>query len=177
MLRLSFQSVSDLITNSSSEVFRLKSDLEFEFVKEIIEEEGKKNVMSRPDKYWELPYEERQAFDCCSGMGELLKVLNWKDVFEQYKEWDCVASKYDQYTPEVWALNFDESLEELQSMVWVDIDHSRYATIRYILENFWVNYVDTYAYWEKDPETDKLIRVITKEMYNALPENRKHNDH
>lgn len=171
MLRLKFQSASDIITNSSSEIFQLKSDLTFETVKEMIEAEGRKNKAACPDKYWELPSEEQKKFDGWSGEGGRLEILNWKDVFKQDAEWRCAASKIDQFTPEMWALEYEESLDELKSMVWVEIDWHRYATIRFILENFWVTYADGSYYWQKDPETDKPIRVITEEMYNALPQN------
>lgn len=174
ILALKFQSVSDIITNSSSEIFQLKSDLTFDVVKGMIEEEKEKNGRATPNNVYDLPYEEKMKYDCSSGMGGWFQILNWEDVYKQAKEncWHCVSSKRDMYTPEIWALQYDESLEELKSMVWVDIDHSFHATIRYILENFWVTGVDSYGnYWQKDPETDRLIRVITKEMYDALPEN------
>ena len=171
MLVLKFQSVSDVITNSSSELFQLKSDLTFETVKEMIEAEGRKNHAACPDKYWELPWEERIKFDGCSGCGGELSVLSWEDMFKRHAEWWCVASKRDQYTPEVWALGYEESLDELKSMVWIDIDEHRWATIKFILENFWVISATGQRYWQKNPETDELIRVVTEEMYNALPEN------
>lgn len=171
MLRLKFQSVSDIITNSSSELFQLKSDLTFETVKEMIEAEGRKNRAACPDKYWELPWKEQKKFDGCSGCGGKLEVLSWEDVFKRHAEWSCVPSKIDQFTPEMWALEYEESLDELKSMVWIDIDWKRYATMKFILENFWVTYADGNHYWQKDPETDKLVRVVTEEMYNALPEN------
>lgn len=172
MLRLKIQSTSDVITNSSSEIFQLKSDLSLETVKEMIEAEGKKNYEACPENYYNLSWEEKIKYDGCSGVGGELSIYSWEDIFKRDAEWDCVKSKRDQYTPEVWALRYEESLDELKAMVWVDIDHSRYATMRYILENFWVISSDCYGhYYQKDPETDRIIRVITEEMYNALPEN------
>ncbi len=172
MIRLKFQSTSDIITNSSSEVFQLKSDLTLETIREMIKAEGRKNREACPDEWWELPFEEQKKFDGCSGEGGELSFYNWEDIYKRDAEWNVVASKREQYTPEIWALQYEENLDELKSMIWVNIDWNRYATIRFILENFWVVGCDTYDhYWQKDPETGKRIRVITKEMYDALPEN------
>ncbi len=172
MLRLKFQSTSDVITNSSSEIFQLKSNLSLETVREMIETEGRKNREARPDGWWELPFEEQNKFDCCSGVGGELSIYGWEDIYKRDAEWRVVDSKRDQYTPEIWALGYEESLDELKSMIWVDIDWSRYATIKFVLENFWVVGSDSCNnYWQKDPETNKCIRIITKEIYDTLPEN------
>lgn len=172
-MKLSIQSVSDLITNSSSEIFQFKTDLDFETVKSMIEEQGRKNYKNDDSRDWyDIPEEERKTMDSCSGMGGELEVQNWEDRYKEWLEWYIPKGKRDKVTPEIWALHYNDSLEDLKSSVWVDLDWHRCATIHFILTNFWVSYADgAYFYTQIDPETKKIVRYVTKEMYYALPEN------
>lgn len=163
ILRISVQSISDLITNSSSEIFQFKTDLDAKAVEELI-----RNGVSKNYKY---------AEDSYSGMGGHLTVEGWEDVYKEWLEYEVPENKRDQATPEVWAILQPESLEDLKSSIWVDVDWSRYATIHFILSNFWVTGTSGYGFYTQiDPETKKIVRYVTKEMYNELPENCKGDD-
>lgn len=172
MLVIKIQSASDIITNSSSEIFQLKSDLSLDVVRQMIMDEGEKNLKSRPEKWYTEDYYETIEFDGGSGMGDLLEIRGWEEIYEQDREWDCAANKKDLYTPEVWALKYVESLEELKQQIWVNIDWSRKATIDFIIRNFWVVATDALGYYAQiDPKTQRVVRVITEDMYEKLPEN------
>lgn len=154
---LKIQSVSDIITNSSSEVFQFQTNLDFEVVKEIIEAEGAKNA-GISDDY--------------SGDGGTLDVRNWEDAYKLWMEWEIPEDKRKDCTPEIWALHYPESLEELKSTIWISIDWARKGTIDFILDTFWVTCSDTgWQYEQIDPETDEVVRLVSKATYDKLPEN------
>ena len=62
-------------------------------------------------------------------MGRELEVRTWKEVYERIKEW------FGNYTLEDFLKEEGLKEEELDQYVWIDIDHSRRGTIKYILEN------------------------------------------
>ncbi len=180
---LKFQSASDIITNSSSETFTLKSNIAYDTVKSMILTEHDKNAIDYD--HWD---DNTGKYDKPSGDGGTLEIKSWYDIYLDYRKFKCHKSKYDLYTPEIWALSFEESLDELKSMVWVYIDEGFKPTINYILNTFWVvkssaweyydivdketNKVKTVPaiFWQLDENTKKPIRVISREMYESLPE-------
>lgn len=156
MIKIKVQSISDLITNSSSEVFKVKSDLDIDTIKGIIET-GEKNY---------------GALDHCSGMGGDISIENWEYMYQEWLKWEVPENKRQYYTPEIWSLHYNESLDDLKSSVWIDIDWDREGTIKFILDTFWVTDCDhDWEYMQIDPETKKVIRLVSKEMYDKLPEN------
>lgn len=169
LIRVLIQSLSDVITNSSSEIFVVKQVENVPELKKIVEEVGENNRFKGSWEDWDkLSPEEQKKYDEGSGMGGELTVKSWKEVYEAYK--DCVPeSKQSQYTPEIWSLNFEESLEELKHQVWIDIDHSRNATINWILENLLVHSAD--GYFRIDPNTGRYLEKVSWEEWLKLPEN------
>lgn len=183
MIVLKFQSVSDIITNSSSETFTLKSNIAYDTVRSMILAEHDKNAVD-----WDHYNDDTGKYDKPSGDGGRLKIKDWYDIYVEYRAYNCDKSKYDLYTPEVWALSFKESLDEIKSMIWIDIDQGFKPTINYILDNFWVvnssmweyydiidkktNKVKTIParFWQLDENTKEPIRVISRKMYESLPE-------
>lgn len=159
MIRIVVQSISDLITNSSSEIFALKADSSFKNVKSIIKEVAKKNEDSGEDQ--------------CSGEGGLLEFYTWEYMFQQWKECYIASNKQDLATPEMWSLTYNESLDTLKKTVWVDIDHSFKGTIDFILENFYVYYADG-GLFERDPKTGRILRSVNCDEYRELPEERQY---
>lgn len=175
MLVIKIQSASDIITNSSSEIFQLKSDLSLDVVRQMIMDEGQKNIEARPERWYDDSKYGNTEYDGSSGMGCHLEIYGWEEVYENAKEWDCAASKKDLYTPEVWALKYDAPLEELKQQIWVDIDWARKATIDFILRTFWVVNVDSWRYYAQiNPDTKEIIRIVTEDMYEQLPENERY---
>lgn len=151
------QTVSDIITNSSSEVFIVRDSRPFKEVKKLI----KSIAESNQDK------------DESSGMGGHLEIYDWNDSYNEWLSW-IPENKRSQGTPEMWALRYKEPLEELKMNVYIDIDWSKKETINWIIENLWVINVD--APCEIDPETGRVIKLVSWEEWDSLPTN-KRNDY
>jgi hypothetical protein len=159
-IKIPIQSISDLITNSSSELFSVKlEDKSFQEVKDIVEE-----ICTQNQEYGK---------DLSSGMGGLLEFKTWEDKYETHKEDWIPANKRDLFTPEIWSINYKESLDTLKNTIWIDIDEGFKSTIDFILKNFFIYQCDC-GFFEKDPSTGRLLRQITVEEWNALPKERQY---
>lgn len=169
-LLIKFQSISDIITNSSSEIFTVIDERPFNELKKLIKQIGKENFPSDRRDLGVLSEDEKEKFDSFSGVGGTLKVKNWEDLYNDWLEW-IPENKRSQATPEIWALRYPESLEELKKQIQIEVDQNRNRTINWILENLWVIEAD-YGYFEKDPETGRIIKRITYEEAKKLPEER-----
>ena len=165
------QSVSDVITNSSSELFTVVDERPFKEVKKIIEQIGESNWPSNWEEYWDLPEDKQKEYDSSSGEGGELSVRNWRDLYEEWLEWIPENKKY-QAIPEIWSLQYEEPLEELKKLIWVRIDWNRKLTIDWVLKNLWVVDADGGCF-EKDPETGRVLKRISYEEAEKLPEERK----
>lgn len=136
LYRIKIQSTSDLITNSSSEVFVVKANgFSFEEIKELIESGAKARYeVYRKDwdnncrKKWDQL--EKEDLDGCSGTGGDLDVMGWKEMFNNRKEWD------PDYTVEEFTEDEGVDVDSLDQYAWIDIDWARRGTIRFIYDNF-----------------------------------------
>lgn len=136
LYRIKIQSTSDLITNSSSEVFVVKANgFSFEEIKELIESGAKARYEAyRKDwdnncrKKWDQL--EKEDLDGCSGTGGDLDVMGWKEMFNNRKEWN------PDYTVEEFAEDEGVDVDSLDQYAWIDIDWARRGTIRFIYDNF-----------------------------------------
>jgi hypothetical protein len=143
-LIIKMQSFSDIITNSSSEVFVIHtSDNLVEAAVEDILRVGASNLESDKDKY--------------SGMGGELMVYTWKNGFRKFKH---TREKYrynDTFTPEKWAEEIGIPLKTLKTIIVVDMDWSREETRNYLID-FYNAQIGEDAYYE--PEDGKFIDFI-----------------
>lgn len=136
ILKIKIQSTSDLITNSSSEVFVIKANgFSFEEVKELIESGAEARYKAYADNWEENCQKkwdqlEKEDLDGCSGMGGNLDVWNWKGMYERRKEWE------PDYTVEEFAEDEGLDVDSLDQYVWIDIDWARRGTINFIYDNF-----------------------------------------
>lgn len=73
---------------------------------------------------------EEEDLDGCSGMGGELEIRSGKEEYEYRSEY------VEDYTFEDFLEEEGLKKEEIDQYVWIDIDHSRRGTIKYILENF-----------------------------------------
>lgn len=173
-LYISVQSVSDLITNSSSEVFLVKANTPEE-TKKMLLDIGKSHEFQGGWEEWEkLPEEEKAKYDDGSGMGMELTVETWEETYARHKSY-IPKNKQHLYTPEVWSISYEESLEELKNRLIIDIDWNRKATIDWIIQNLFVYGTDTYGYFQVDPNTGRYLKRISEEEWNNLPENERNN--
>ena len=180
ILVIKVQSFSDVITNSSSELFVIKS---------TGNTGSKKEIQDLIDKhysahYWKgdyndfqaLPLEEKLKWNICSGDGGSHRVtdsydryLNWLNHNKIVESADIEELKKD-VPYEIYLKYFTNHKNDL----FVDIDHSCSATINYILENFFVtDHLYEYGYYEIDPGTKRLLKQLTKEEWEKLPEERR----
>lgn len=169
-LGIKLQSVSDIITNSSSEVFVVKATTPVNDLVNLIEQVANKNYFDGDWDEWEkLSDEERAKYDMSSGMGGELEIKTFNNYYNRYVD-ECIPeNKRELFTKEIYSLQFKESLEELEKLVWIDIDHSRRATISWLLDNLEVVNCDSYC--RIDPETKRVIEVISYSEWSKLPEN------
>lgn len=174
-LFIAIQSISDLITNSSSEVFIVKSDSPEE-VRELIMNVAEQHEWDGNWEEWDKLSEEEQAkYDSGSGMGMELTVETWKETYERHKSYIPENKRY-LYTPEVWSIEYKESLNDLKKRLVIDIDWNRKATVNWIIENLFVYGTDTYGYFQVDPNTGRYLKRISEEEWEQLPENERNND-
>jgi len=140
---IQIQSISDIITNSSSEVFVINtSENLVESVVEEILRVGETHLESGEDR--------------CSGMGGELMVYTWKNGFRKFKHTREKYRNDDTFTPEKWSEEIGVPLQTLKSIVVIDLDHSRQATISYIKTFFNASGEDDYY----EPADGKFIDFI-----------------
>lgn len=181
IFKIKIQSVSDIITNSSSETFVIT---DVSAPKEVLLEELKSVNKSFPRwyevfkdyrEYQDLPPKEKAKYENCSGDGGTIEVWDWKTEMENWIDCCIAKSKRHLVTPEIWALSEDRSLEELQKCLWVRIDEGFKNTLNYLLQNYdiYEENCGNYFLAEKDPNTGKLLRTVTYEEFGQLPKERK----
>lgn len=157
------QSISDVITNSSSELFVVKpknkgitADIE-KLIQEKAQEFYRRDHFKIEDIYNKY-YEDRkkaedegkdlstieikepwqtiaeQELESSSGMGGDIDVY---DIHKEYEEryYPLKHLTYDEYL-DLIAKEEKTTKEDLESRVYIDIDHSRLATIAWIKETF-----------------------------------------
>ena len=64
-----------------------------------------------------------------------IKFIKWEDRFINWRN-SKPQNKQSLLTPEIWALNYPESLEELKKLLIIKINTGRVATIKFILSTF-----------------------------------------
>lgn len=141
---IQIQSISDIITNSSSEVFVINTSENL--VESVVEE-----ILRVGETHLET------GDDRCSGMGGELMVYTWKNGFRKFKHTREKYRNDDTFTPEKWAEEIGVPLQRLKSTVVVDMDNSRTATWEY-LETFFNATSGEENYYE--PEDGKFIDFI-----------------
>lgn len=132
--QITIKSITDVITNSSSECYQinLTDNDEANEIKKMILDFHQSSV---PTDYWNNweKYKDDDNYDHSSGMGGMLDIYTWKDGFENYKK---RFKKDNFFTPQEWAKNLNTQLEKLQTIIFVDTDWAHHATINFIEEYF-----------------------------------------
>ena len=179
ILVIKVQSFSDVITNSSSELFVIKSTGNTGSKQEI------QNLIDNhcSSHYWKgdykdfqaLPLEERRKWDICSGDGGCHDVT---DSYDRYLQWlehnKTDSASMDDLKKDVPYEVYLKYFTSHKNDIFVNIDHSYLGTINYILENFFVtDHLYEYGYYEIDPGTKRLLKKLTKEEWEKLPKERR----
>ena len=123
---IKIQSFSDIITNSSSELFLVKKneDVTFDELKKFLIDLHEGHLFKGDwDKWDRMPYSERMNFDIGSGMGGIFELQTYEDALNSPSEWGWSNTEY-----------FDE-VEDKDKYLLVDTDNSHYATNNWIETN------------------------------------------
>lgn len=145
---IKIKSITDVITNSSSEVYMFKQDENLvDSVVEDIQDYHIKHI--RPDfdsceaAYEMLTDEQRhrfeEEFDGYSGHGGDVDTYTWEECFENFKTRHTMPN----LTEEEWAEKIGRPLSELKSVIILEIDHMCNGTRNYIRDRF--NAVSEYS--------------------------------
>ena len=165
-LEIGIQSVSDIITNSSSEIFSVYSDLSKEELLDLLRKVNSKYCYKGSYEDWlKLSKEEQSKYDQCSGMGGELEVQTFDDIYQKDLKY-IPDNKKPFYTKEIYSLHYEEPLEELEKRLTINIDDGFTHTINWILENLYVvgcNYDDCV----KD-ENGRVIKLFEEPTYSEI---------
>lgn len=181
IFKINIQSISDIITNSSSETFVINGT---GIPKEILQKELETVNRSFPrwhevykdyHDFLQLSQEEKNKFESASGDGGTLEVKSWEDQYEDWIKDYIPENKRSLVSPEIWALHHEESLEELKNQLMITIDEGFQNTIKYFIENYEIYEKNCWNFvtGEKDPETGRILRVLSWKEWDKLPEERK----
>lgn len=118
---IQIQSASDIITNSSSEVFLCQNNttMSLQELKEFLYEYNRSNKFTGSWDTWQkMSQEERNKYDTGGGMGGFLEVCTYEDLEEGF-----------------WLKHHIENLDNPEKYLIVDTDWCHKATINWITEN------------------------------------------
>ena len=121
-LIIAIQSASDIITNSSSEVFLCQNNttMSIQELKDFLYEYNRSNQFTGDWETWQkMSQEERNDYDMGSGMGGFLEICLYDELDDDYWLKKLINERYD---------------NPKQCLI-VDTDWCHNATIAWITEN------------------------------------------
>lgn len=135
---IKIHSISDVITNSSSEVFVLNiGDNLIKYVKKQIKKYHKSHMWGYGNDITELPSDVKELLggeeavekaasllNETSGTAGDIDIYDWEDAYKGY----CNLHNVN-YTPEQWAEHIGINLEEIKNVIMVDVDWASHGTI------------------------------------------------
>lgn len=156
-LSIKVQSISDVITNSSSEIFNVRTDLPKEELLTLLKKIHSQFEYKGSWSEWvNLPSKEQEKYDCESGMAGILEVRTFDDDYQECLSY-VPENKKHLYTKEIHALHNRGSVEELEKEVSIHIDHCFTHTIDWILKNLFVVDCDCPVARNKEGKVIKLL--------------------
>lgn len=175
-MEIKIQSYSDIITNSSSEIFIVKDcDKSAKELESLLKALRDQYYYSGEKSWYDLSEEERRQYNSSSGMGGTIEVKDWQGRYKEWLDYYIPESKQDKASPEMWSLFHIESLAELKHELQIDIDWSQLYSIDWILKNLFVIYADNGSnYYQKDPNTGRILRKVSQEEWEELPDNERY---
>lgn len=123
---IKIQSASDVITNSSSEMFLCKNttSMTSDALRNFIFEYHNQHKFDYNNDFdRNMPEEERQKYDFSSGMGGFLEIITYDEA-------------------DNWTKYCFENLKDPENYILVDTDWNHYATIKWICENLGAERID-----------------------------------
>lgn len=138
-LKIRIQSFSGIITNSSSEVFSIRTESTKEELKALIKAIHEDFLYKGNwSDYHNLEQEEKDKYDHYSGDGGRIDVENFEDRYKNYLKYWVPEDKKELYTKEIYSLTEDGSLEEQQKTLKVYLDEGFTRTLDWIIKNLYV---------------------------------------
>lgn len=144
--KIKVQSVSDIITNSSSEMFMLfPSNFTYEEFLELVKEQHEKCIFNGDwEDFEKMTWEERQRYDTGTGMGGLFEIFNahrrYVSISKEDCIWEDVKDDPDFVNPD---LSFEEYLETIDNdeyggrdSIVIDLDQGFNGTINWLKTEF-----------------------------------------
>ena len=128
-LIIAIQSASDIITNSSSEVFLCQNytTMSIQELNDFLYEYNRSSQFTGDWETWQkMPQEERDKYDTGGGMGGFLEIYSYDELDDDYWLKKLINEHYD--NPEQYLV--------------VDTDRWNYATFAWITENLNAVYAD-----------------------------------
>ena len=119
---IQIQSASDIITNSSSEVFLCQNNttMSMQELKDFLYEYNRSNQFTGSWETWQkMSTEERDKYDTSGGMGGFLEICSYDELDDDYWLKKLIKKRYD--NPNQYLI--------------VDTDWCHKATIAWIVEN------------------------------------------
>lgn len=156
-LNIRVQSISDVITNSSSEIFSIKTDMPKKELQSLIEKVHSQYKYNGSWENWiEMSDEEKEKYDTNSGMGGILEIKTFDDYYQESLSY-IPENKKHLFTKEVYAVGNKKPVEELEKEIHIDIDHNFIHTIDWILKNLFVVDCDCPVARNKNGRVVKLL--------------------
>ena len=97
-LIIAIQSASDIITNSSSEVFLCQNSttMSMQELKDFLYEYNRSNQFTGDWETWQkMPQEERNKYDTSGGMGGFLEICSYDELDDDYWLKKLIKERYD----------------------------------------------------------------------------------
>jgi hypothetical protein len=132
------QSASDIITNSSSEIFSVKTNLSKEAITSILKEVHNQYRYTGTLEDWnKLSKEERIKYEYESGLAGILEIETFNDGYKNMLQ-NIPDNKKHLFTKKIYSIFFKKSLKELEEELTIEIDENFTHTIDWILTNLYV---------------------------------------
>ena len=143
VIDIKVQSFSDIITNSSSEIFSIRTKNTKDEIESLISTIHK-GFLYKGDwnDYYNLEKEERAKYDHFSGDGGRIDVENFDDRYKEFLEYFIPEDKKELFTKEIYSLleegsteeifslAYDTTLSDLKRSIWVSINEEDISKIK-----------------------------------------------
>lgn len=151
-MTLKIKSVSDVITNSSSETFTLKGISNIQEFIETLKEHATKHMWYNGPwgkdymLFRDEPKDIQNKYNSFSGDCRDPEIMTWENRYEQWINYTFPRKNRSKIDPEIWALSEGKPLEELKSEVEICLDQDFKPTINWLVKNFYCIDVDVFGW-------------------------------
>lgn len=158
VIGIKIQSFSDIITNSSSEIFSIRTKNTKDEIEALISTIHK-GFLYKGDwnDYYNLEKEEKAKYDHFSGDGGRIDVKNFDDRYKEFLEYFIPEDKKELFTKEIYSLFEEGSTEEQRETLKVYLDEGFTRTLDWIIENLYVTDIEGRLVEKVDGRVVKLL--------------------